>query len=123
VPKKGKDLYRDIVDGLEGNRSIADLGSRLFTLAAARDLAPVLSLRSIVHGFDIIDGYHIAPLTGCTGKLVLGFVIVTVLSVYDWDSDFEPPVELGADGSFQSIPGPHGLQVRFQLGWRLHTGC
>ena len=101
VPKKGPDKYRDIADGREGNKSIADWGSRLFTV---RDFAAALSQCSIVHGFDISDGYHIAPLTGCTGELVLGYGIVGVHRVYDGDPDFEPPMEEGADGSFQPTP-------------------
>jgi hypothetical protein len=120
MPKKGPDGYRNFADGRERNKSIADWGSRLFT---ARDLAAALSWRSIVHGFDISDGYHIAPLTDCTGELVLCFGIVGVRRVYDGDPDFEPPVEVGADGSFQPIPGPHGPQIQFECGWRFHVGC
>ena len=120
VPKKGKDLFRDIADGREGNKSIADWGSRLFT---ARDLAAALSWRDIVHGFDVNDGYHISPFPGCTGELVLGFGVVDVRRIFDGDPDFEPPTVLGEDGSEQPAPGPHGPQIRFIFGWRLHLGC
>ena len=120
VPKKGKDRYRDIADGREGNKSIDDWGSRLFP---ARELAAALSWRSIMSGFDIQDGYHIAPFPGCTGELVLGYGIVGVRLIYDGDPDFEPPTELCADGVYRLAPGPHGVQHRFEFGWRLHVGC
>ena len=120
VPKKGKDKFRDIADARKGNESISDWGSRLFT---ARDLAAAMSWRSILDSFDVSDGYHITTLTGCTGVLVLGWGIVGVRRVYDGDPGFEPPVVVGADGSFQPAPGPHGPQVRFEFGWRLHVGC
>jgi hypothetical protein len=109
VPKKGKDLYRYIANGREWNKSIADWGSRRFTV---RDLAAALSWRSIMHGFDISDGHHIAPqppLTGCTGQLVLGFWIVAVRRVYDDDQDFDSSLRAaGGIGSRRLLPAGPG---------------
>lgn len=111
-PEKGKDLWRDIADTREGNKSMADWGLRLFT---ARDLVSEIYWRCILDGFDVNDGYNIAPLTGCTGNLVQGFGIVGVRRFYDCNfvgkPNFEPPVLMGADGSFQLAPGPHDQQV------------
>ncbi len=74
-------------------------------------------------GFYISDGYHISLLTGCTDELVWGFGITCVQRVYEGDPDWSPPMEVGADGSFQPAPGPHGPQANFEYGWRLHVGC
>ena len=120
VPKKGRDKYRDIADGRRGNKTLADWGSRFFT---ARDLAAALWWRAILFGHDINDGYHIAPLTGCTGELVVGWGIVDVVRVYPGDDEWETPVVKMPDGSFQPAFGPHGPQARFVFGWRLHVGC
>ena len=120
VPKKGPDKFRDISDARLGNKSIPKWGTRLFT---ARDLAASLRWRAILHGFDISDGYHISMLAGCTGKLVWGWGIVGVRRVYDGDADYVPPTVVGADGSEQPAPGPHGPQAIFEYGWRLHVGC
>jgi hypothetical protein len=120
VPKKGDDEFRDISDARLGNMSIPKWGIRLFT---ARDLAASLQWRAILHGFDISDGYHIAMLAGCTGKLVWGWGIVGVRRVYDGDADYVPPTVTGPDGSEQPAPGPHGPQAIFEYGWRLHVGC
>ncbi len=73
VPKKGPDKFRAIADGRVGNKTISDWGTRVFP---ARGLASALSWRAIVNGFDVNDGYHIAPFPGCTGELVWGFGIV-----------------------------------------------
>ena len=120
VPKKGKDLFRDISDARVGNRSIAKWGTRLFS---ARNLASSLRWRSIVHGHDISDGYHISLLTGCTGILVWGWGIVGVRRVYEGDPEFELPTVVGKDGSIQPAYGQHGPQGIFEWGWRLHVGC
>ena len=120
VPKKGKDKFRDISDAREGNKSIPKWGTRLFTV---RDLAFALMWRAILFGFDISDGYHISVLAGCTGELVWGWGIVGVRRVYEGDPDFVPPTVVGADGSEQPAPGPHGPQAIFEYGWRLHVGC
>jgi hypothetical protein len=120
VPKKGKDLFRDISDARMGNKTIPKWGTRLFS---ARDLAASLRWRAIMNGFDISDGYHVPLLTGCTGELVLGFGITGVQRVYEGDPEWTPPVVVGADGSFQPAPGPHGPQAVFKYGWRLHVGC
>ncbi len=47
----------------------------------ACELASALPWRAIVNGFDVNDGYHIAPFPGCTGELVWGFGIVDVLRI------------------------------------------
>ena len=120
VPKKGKDKFRAIADARAGNKTISDWGTRVFP---ARELASALSWRAIVNGFDVNDGYHIAPFPGCTGELVWGFGIVDVRRIYDGEPDWEPPTVVGADGSEQPAPGPHGTQFRFVFGWRLHLGC
>jgi hypothetical protein len=120
VPKKGPDKYRAIADGREGNKSISDWGTRVFP---ARELAGALSHRAIVHGFDVNDGYHIAPFPGCTGELVWGFGIVGVRRIYDGDPDWEPPTVMDPDGTWRPVHGPHGTQFRFEFGWRLHLGC
>ena len=120
VPKKGKDKYRHIADAREGNKSIPKWGTRLFS---ARDLAFALRWRAVMHGFDISDGYHISVLAGCTGELVWGWGIVGVRRVYEGDAEFIPPTVVGADGSDQPAPGPHGPQAIFDYGWRLHVGC
>jgi hypothetical protein len=62
VPKKGTDEFRDISDARTSNTTIPKWGTRLFS---ARELAASLRWRAIMNGFDISDGYHIAPLTGC----------------------------------------------------------
>ena len=120
VPKKGKDEFRDISDARMGNKTILKWGTRLFP---ARDLAASLQWRSIMNGFDISDGYHVSLLTGCTGELVLGFGITGVRRVYEGDPEWTHPVVVGADGSSQPAPGPHGPQAVFEYGWRLHVGC
>jgi hypothetical protein len=120
VPKKGDDLFRDIADGRVGNKTIPAWGTRLFT---ARDLASALTWRAILDGFDISDGYHISLLTGCTGDLVWGWGITGVRYIYESDPEWQPPTVVGADGSVQPAPGPHGPQAIFVFGWRLHVGC
>jgi hypothetical protein len=120
VFKKGKDKYRAIADARAGNKSLADWGVRYYT---ASDLAAALTWRAIVFGADVNDGYHIAPLPGCTGDLVWGWGIIRVERVYSSDPDFEPPVVVAQDGSFQPAPGPPGAQIRFVFGWCLHLGC
>ncbi len=52
VPKKGKDLFRDISDARMGNKTIPKWGTRLFT---ARDLASSLWWLAIVHSHGISD--------------------------------------------------------------------
>jgi hypothetical protein len=64
VPKKGKDLFRDISHASMGSKTIPKWGTLLFT---ARDLASSLWWRAIVNCHNISDGYHISMLTGCTG--------------------------------------------------------
>jgi hypothetical protein len=95
VPKKGKDEFRDISDARTGNKTIPKWGTRLFT---ARELASSLRWRAVMNGFDISDGYHIAPLTGCTGELVLGFGITGVRRVYDGDPEWSPPSQSARTG-------------------------
>ena len=77
----------------------------------------------ILDGFDISDGYHISLLTGCTGELVWGWGITGVRYVHQGDRDWQPRTVVGADGSIQPAPGPHGPQAIFVFGWRLHVGC
>jgi hypothetical protein len=120
VPKKGQDNYRAIADGRVGNKSISDWGTRVFP---ARELASALSWRAIVNGFDVNDGYHIAPFPGCTGELVWGFGIVDVRRFYDGDPEWEPPMVMDSDWVWRPAHGPHGAQFRFVFGWRLHLGC
>jgi hypothetical protein len=105
VPKKGPDEFRAVADSRHGNKTLTDGGVRYYT---ARDLAMALTWRAIVAGADIIDGCHIAPLTGCTGELVWGWGITAVGLVYQDDPDFEPPTVVGADGFSQPAPGPPG---------------
>jgi hypothetical protein len=69
--------------------------------------------------FDISDGYHASLLTGST---VEGFWITCVRRVYEGDPEWLTPVVVGADGSFQPAPGPHGPHAVFEYGWRLHVG-
>jgi hypothetical protein len=120
VPKKGAELFRGISYARLGNLSIPKWGTRLFT---ARDLVFSLQWRSILHGFDISDGYHISMLAGCTGELVWGYGILGVRRVYEGDDEWRHPTVVGADGSEQPAPGPHGRQAIFEHGWRLHVGC
>jgi hypothetical protein len=120
VPKKGPNEFRAVADSRHGNKTLADWGVRYYT---ARDLAMALTWRAIVARADINDGYHIAPLTGCTGEFVWGWGITAVERVYPDDPDFEPPTVAGADGSFQPAQGPPGEQIRFVFGWILHVGC
>ncbi len=120
MPKKGDDEFRDISDARMGNRTMPKWGTRLFTV---RYLAALLQWRAIMDGIDISDGYHISLLTCCTDELVWGFGITGVQRVYEGDPDWSQPMEVGADGSFQPAPGPHGPQAIFEYGWRLHVCC
>ncbi len=85
MPKKGKDLFRDISYARMGNSTIPKWGTWLFT---ACDLASSLRWRAIVDCHDISNGYHISLLTGCTCKLVLGWGIVGVRRVDEGDPEF-----------------------------------
>ncbi len=57
-------------------------------------------LAAIVGGQFVNDGYHIAPLTCCTGDLVVGWGIAAVERDFPNDPDLQLPIVEAAYGSF-----------------------
>jgi hypothetical protein len=115
VPKKGPDKFRDIADAREGNKSLADWGVRMHTW---QELADALTPCAIVWGHDLKDGYHLAVLSGCTGKLVWGWGVTGLRVIHQEDPEFDH--EVAEDGQ---LAGNREPQVRLVFGWRLHVGC
>lgn len=86
VPKKGKEKYRNITDACVGNCSLQDWGVLYFS---ARDLADGLTPNAIAFEHDIIEGYHINRLSGCTSELVEGLGLVGARLAYPGDPEYD----------------------------------
>ena len=133
VPKKGKDVFRNITDAREGNKCLDEWGVRYHS---ARDFGDGLSPCAIAFGDDVDEAYHINYLAGCTGELAWGWGIVGARLVYPNDPEYETLVdESSEDEGVAARPprlppeaagdcGPLRRPVqKIEFGWRLHVGC